>query len=67
MAKFYYSSTTHSTMKMSLFELLLGKGIDKSMDLTIPMGCRGHSKEHMEMVKGSKEKYIRTKKVLEQT
>jgi hypothetical protein len=54
-------------MKMSLFELLLGKGIDKSMDLTIPMGCRGHSKEHMEMVKGSKEKYIRTKKVLEQT
>jgi hypothetical protein len=41
---------------MPLFELVLGKEIDKLMDLTIPMGCRGHSNEAVEMVKGSKEK-----------
>jgi hypothetical protein len=44
-------------MKMSLFELVLGKEIEKLMDLTIPMGRRGYSKEAMEVVKGCKEKY----------
>jgi hypothetical protein len=51
---------------MSSFELVLEKEIEKLMDLTIPMGRRGHSKETMEMVKGSKEKYTQTKKLLEQ-
>jgi hypothetical protein len=57
MVKFYYNSTTHSTTKMSPFELLLGKETKNSMDLTIPMGCRSHSKEVVEMIKGCKEKY----------
>jgi hypothetical protein len=43
------------TMKMSLFELVLGKETEKLMDLTIPMGCRSHSKEAMEVVKRRKE------------
>jgi hypothetical protein len=54
------------TMKMFLFELMLGKETEKLMDWTIPMGHRSHSKEAMEVVKGCKEKYTWTKKLLEQ-
>jgi hypothetical protein len=43
---------THLAIKMSLFELALGREAKKSMDLTIPMGRRNHSKEVVEMVKG---------------
>ena len=50
--KFCYNSTTHSVMKMSSFELMLGKEVRKPMDLTIPMGWRDHSKEVVEFVKG---------------
>jgi hypothetical protein len=39
-------------MKMSSFELMLGKEVRKPMDLTIPMGWRDHSKEVVEFVKG---------------
>jgi hypothetical protein len=63
--EFYYNSTTHSVMKMSLFELVLGKEAKKLMDLAIPMGRRDHFKEAMEMVKGREKKYVRTKKLLE--
>jgi hypothetical protein len=38
LTEFYYNSTTHSTTKMSPFELMLRKEGRKSMDLTIPMG-----------------------------
>ncbi len=34
------------------------------MDLTIPMGCKYHSKEVVKMVKGCEEKYAQTKKLL---
>jgi hypothetical protein len=37
----------------------------KSMDLTILMGHKDHSKEAMEMVKGGEEKYVQVKKLLE--
>ncbi len=47
----------HLVMKMSSFELALGKEAKKSMDLTIPMGQKDHSKEVVEMVKGHEEKY----------
>jgi hypothetical protein len=42
---------------MFSFELTLGKETRKPMDLTIPMGCRYHSKEVVKMVKGREEKY----------
>jgi hypothetical protein len=57
LAKFYYNSIMHLVMKMSSFELALGKEAKKSMDLTIPMGQKDHSKEVVEMVKGHEEKY----------
>jgi hypothetical protein len=41
----------HLATKMSLFELALGKEARKPMDLAIPMGREGHSKEVGEMVK----------------
>ncbi len=66
LAEFYYNSTTHSTTKMSPFELMLRKEGRKSMDLTIPMGWRYHSKNIVEMLKGREEKYVRAKKLLEQ-
>ncbi len=44
---------------MSLFELALGKEAKKPMDLAIPMGRKGHSKEVVEMVKEHEEKYAR--------
>jgi hypothetical protein len=56
LVEFCYNSTTHSTTKMSLFELTLGKDAKKPMDLTIPMGWKNPSKEAMEMVKGHEEK-----------
>ncbi len=65
--EFCYNSTTHSTTKMSLFELTLGKEAKKPMDLTIPMGWKDHSKETVEMVKGHEEKYMQAKKLLNQT
>ncbi len=52
-------------IKISSFELALGKKAKKSMDLTIPMGSRNHSKEIVEMVKGCEKKYARAKKLLE--
>jgi hypothetical protein len=42
--------------KMSLFELVLGKEARKLIN-SIPMGCRDHSKEVVEMVKGHGGKY----------
>ncbi len=66
LAKFYNNSTIHLTTKMSPFELVLGKEGRKSMDLTIPMGWKYHSKEIVEMLKGREEKYARAKKLLEQ-
>ncbi len=65
LAKFYCNSTTHLAMKMSPFELMLGKEAKKPMDLAISMGCKDHSKEVVEMVKGREEKYARAKKLLE--
>jgi hypothetical protein len=62
--EFYYNSTTHLTMKMSLFELTLGKEVKKLMDLAIPMGRKDHFKEAMEMVKGHEKKYAQAKKLL---
>jgi hypothetical protein len=50
---------------MPSFELMLRKEAKKLMDLAIPMGCKFHSKEVVEMVKGHEEKYARTKKFLE--
>ncbi len=38
MVEFCYNLRMHSTMKMSSFELTLGKEAKKPMDLTIPMG-----------------------------
>jgi hypothetical protein len=38
LVELYYNSTTHSMMKMFLFELTLGKEARKLMDLAIPMG-----------------------------
>ncbi len=38
-------------MKMSMFELALGKKAKKPMDLAIPMGKRDHSKKVVKMVK----------------
>jgi hypothetical protein len=35
---FCYNSIMHLTIKMSLFELALGKEAKKPMDLSIPMG-----------------------------
>jgi len=55
LVEFYYNSMTHSVMKMSSFELMLGKESMKSMDLTIPMGQRDHSKEIVDMAKGRDE------------
>jgi len=55
----------HSVTKMFSFELMLEIENKKSMDLTIPMGQRDHSKEAMEMVKRHEEKYSRAKKLLE--
>jgi hypothetical protein len=52
--------------KMFSFELTLGIKTKKSMDLTIPMGQRDHSKEATKMVKQYEEKYARAKKLLEQ-
>jgi hypothetical protein len=46
----------HLMTKMPLFKLALGKEAKRSMDLTIPMGQRDHSKEVVEMVKGHKKK-----------
>ncbi len=57
LTKFYYNSITHSTTKMSSFELTLGKEAKKPMDLTIHVGCKDHSKEVVEMIKGHEEKY----------
>jgi hypothetical protein len=37
LVEFCYNSTMHSTTKMSMFELALGKETTKSMDSTIPM------------------------------
>jgi hypothetical protein len=51
---------------MSSFELTLGKEAKKPMDLTIHVGCKDHSKEVVEMVKGHEEKYTQAKKLLEQ-
>jgi AAA15 family ATPase/GTPase len=65
LTKFYYNFTMHSAMKMFPFELMLGKEEKKTMDLTISMGCKDHSKEVVEMVKGREEKYARAKKLLE--
>ncbi len=56
MVEFYYNSIMHSTTKKSLFELVLGKEVKKSMDLIIPLGRRDHSKEVVEMVKEHEEK-----------
>ncbi len=50
---------------MSLSELTLGKEAKKLMDLTIPMGCKDHSKEVVKMVKEREEKYAQTNKLLE--
>jgi hypothetical protein len=50
---------------MSPFEFVLGKKTKKPMDLTIPMGRRGHSKEITEMVKRWQEMYTWAKKLLE--
>jgi hypothetical protein len=55
----------HSTTKIYLFELTLGKEVRKLMDSTIPMGQRDHSKEVVEVVKGRKKKYARANKLLE--
>ncbi len=66
LTKFYYNSITHSTTKMFSFELTLGKEAKKPMDLTIHVGCKNHSKEVVEMVKGHEEKYAQAKKLLEQ-
>jgi hypothetical protein len=52
-------------LKMSSFELTLGKEAKKSMDLTIPIGRKNHSKEVVEMVEGCEKKYARAKKLLE--
>jgi uridine kinase len=51
---------------MSSFELALRKEANKLMDLTIFVGCRDHSKEVVEMVKGCVKKYAQAKKLLEQ-
>ncbi len=51
LANFYYNSTMHMVMKMSMFELALGKKAKKPMDLAIPMGKRDHSKKVVKMVK----------------
>ncbi len=56
----------HSMTKMFSFKLTLRKETRKSMDLTIPMGQKYHSKEVGEMVKGHEEKYIEANKLLEQ-
>jgi hypothetical protein len=53
-------------MKMSPFELMLGKEAKKPMDLAISIKCKDHSKEVVEMVKGHEEKYARANKLLEQ-
>lgn len=50
---------------MSPFEFILGKKTKKPMDLTIPMGRRGHSKETTELVKRRQEMYTWVKKLLE--
>jgi hypothetical protein len=50
---------------MSLFELVLGKESMKSMDLTIPMGQRNHSREVVDMAKGRDENNASAKKLLE--
>ncbi len=63
--EFCYNSIMHSVTKMFSFELMLEIENKKSMDLTIPMGQRDHSKEAMEMVKRHEEKYFRAKKLLE--
>jgi hypothetical protein len=63
--EFCYYSTMHMVMKMSMFELALGKEAKKPMDLAIPMGKRDHSKKVVEMVKGLEELYAGTKKLLE--
>jgi hypothetical protein len=55
----------HLVMKMSPFELMLGKEAKKPMDIAISMGCKDHSKEAVEMVKGREKKYARAKKLLE--
>ncbi len=55
----------HSVIKMFSFELTLEIENKKSMDLTIPMGQRDHSKEAMEMVKQHEEKYSWAKRLLE--
>jgi hypothetical protein len=52
----------HSVIKMSPFELTLGKEAKKQMDLAIPMGQRDHFKEAMEMVKGHEELCDQAKK-----
>jgi hypothetical protein len=51
---------------MFSFKLTLGKEARKSMDLSIPIGRKYHSKEVVEMVKGHKERYAQAKKLLEQ-
>jgi hypothetical protein len=61
LAEFCYNSITHLTTKMSSFELALGKEAQKSMDLTIPVGHRDHSKKVVEMVKGHEDKYTQAK------
>ncbi len=62
LAKFCYNFRMHSVIKMSPFELTLGKEAKKQMDLAIPMGQRDHFKEAMEMVKGHEELCDQAKK-----
>jgi hypothetical protein len=45
MVEFCYNCIIHSTTKMSLFELMLGKEVKKLMDLIILVGRRDHFKE----------------------
>ncbi len=65
--EFCYNSTTHSAMKMSPFELTLGKEAMKPLvELAIHVGQKDHSKKAMEMVKGHEELYAQPNKLLEQ-
>jgi hypothetical protein len=43
LVEFCYNSTTHSTTKMSPFELTLGNKTKKPMDFAIPMRRKDHS------------------------
>ncbi len=52
-------------MKMSVFELALGKKAKKLMDLAIHVGKKDHSKKVVEMVNMLEKLYAQAKKLLE--